>query len=114
MVLNVLTARVRDAPSDPWTLGPSDPVMSRLFLALNPSPMTGAGNNTYLIDGAVPTLVDAGIGASGHIDALAAALAGRPLARVIVTHGHADHASGVPALRARWPGSGRVQVRRRT
>jgi glyoxylase-like metal-dependent hydrolase (beta-lactamase superfamily II) len=79
-------------------------LMSRLFLALNPSPMTGAGNNTYLIDGAEPTLVDAGIGAAGHIDALAAALAGRPLARVIVTHGHADHASGVPALRTRWPG----------
>ena len=78
--------------------------MSRLFLALNPSPMTGAGNNTYLIDGAQPTLIDAGIGASGHIDALAAALAGRPLARLIVTHGHADHASGAPALRARWPG----------
>lgn len=78
--------------------------MSRLFLALNPSPMTGAGNNTYLIDGARPALVDAGIGAPGHIDALAAALGARPLARVIVTHGHADHASGVPALRARWPG----------
>ena len=78
--------------------------MSRLFPALNPSPMTGAGNNTYLLDGAEPTLVDAGIGSPGHIEALAAALADRPLARVIVTHGHADHASGVPALRARWPG----------
>ena len=77
--------------------------MSRLFLALNPSPMTGAGNNTYLLDGAEPTLVDAGIGAPGHIEALSAALADRPLARVIVTHGHADHASGVPALRTRWP-----------
>jgi len=75
----------------------------RLFPALNPSPMTGAGNNTYLLDGAWPALVDAGIGAPGHIDALTAALADRPLARVIVTHGHADHASGVPALRARWP-----------
>ena len=78
--------------------------MSRLFFALNPSPMTGAGNNTYLLDGAQPTLVDAGIGAPGHIEALSAALADRPLVRVIVTHGHADHASGVPALRARWPG----------
>lgn len=77
--------------------------MSLLFSALNPSPMTGAGNNTYLIDGLRPTLIDAGIGAEGHIDALAAALGDRHLARVIVTHGHADHASGVPALRARWP-----------
>ena len=65
--------------------------------------MTGAGNNTYLLEGIEPTLVDAGIGTPGHIEAIAAALADRPLNRVIVTHGHADHASGVPALRARWP-----------
>jgi glyoxylase-like metal-dependent hydrolase (beta-lactamase superfamily II) len=78
--------------------------MSRLFFALNPSPMTGAGNNTYLLEGTQPTLIDAGIGAPGHVEALSAALGDRPLARVIVTHGHADHASGVPALSARWPG----------
>jgi glyoxylase-like metal-dependent hydrolase (beta-lactamase superfamily II) len=78
--------------------------MPRLLPAFNPSPMTGAGNNTYLLDGVSPALVDAGIGAAGHIDALAAALGDRALVRVIVTHGHADHASGVPALRSRWPG----------
>jgi glyoxylase-like metal-dependent hydrolase (beta-lactamase superfamily II) len=39
-----------------------------------------------------------------HVDAIARALGGRPLVRVLVTHGHPDHASGVPALRARWPG----------
>jgi glyoxylase-like metal-dependent hydrolase (beta-lactamase superfamily II) len=39
-----------------------------------------------------------------HAAAVAAALGGRPLARVLVTHGHPDHASGVPALRERWPG----------
>ena len=77
--------------------------MSLLLPALNPSPMTGAGNNTYLIDGPQPTLIDAGVGEPGHIESLAAALRDRHLARVVVTHGHADHASGVPALRARWP-----------
>lgn len=77
--------------------------MPLLFSALNPSPMTGAGNNTYLIDGPEPALIDAGVGAPEHVRALSAALAGRQLARVIVTHGHADHASGVPALRSRWP-----------
>ena len=66
--------------------------------------MTGAGNNTWLLDGREPTLIDAGVGAQEHLDALARVLAGRTLVRVLVTHGHADHASGAPALRARWPG----------
>lgn len=69
----------------------------------NPGPFTGRGNNTWLLDGAEPTLIDAGVGAASHLDALARALGDRPLARVLVTHGHADHASGIPALRARWP-----------
>jgi hydroxyacylglutathione hydrolase len=65
--------------------------------------MTGSGNTTWLLDGGEPTLVDAGVGAASHVDAIAQALGGRALGRVIVTHGHADHASGVPTLRARWP-----------
>ena len=75
-----------------------------LVPAFNPGPLTGRGNNTWLLDGGEPTLVDAGIGQREHVDAIAAALGGRPLARVLITHGHADHASGAPALRARWPG----------
>lgn len=70
----------------------------------NPGPLTGAGNNTWLLDGAEPTLIDAGVGGAAHVDALANQLAGRALARVLITHGHPDHASGAPALRARWPG----------
>ena len=71
--------------------------------ALNPGVLTGRGNNTWLIDGVEPTLVDAGVGVPAHLDAIDAALGGRALQRVLVTHGHADHASGVPSLRARWP-----------
>jgi glyoxylase-like metal-dependent hydrolase (beta-lactamase superfamily II) len=72
--------------------------------ARNPGPLTGAGNNTWLIDGDEPALIDAGVGHPHHVDAIAGRLGGRALARVLVTHGHTDHASGVPALRARWPG----------
>jgi glyoxylase-like metal-dependent hydrolase (beta-lactamase superfamily II) len=75
-----------------------------LIPAANPGPLTGRGNNTWLIDGVEPTLVDAGIGKTEHLDALAAALGGRALTRVLVTHGHTDHAGGAPAIRARWPG----------
>jgi glyoxylase-like metal-dependent hydrolase (beta-lactamase superfamily II) len=71
--------------------------------ARNPGTLTGPGNNTYLLDGAEPTLIDAGVGHPEHLDELAHHLGGRALARVLVTHGHPDHASGVPALRARWP-----------
>ena len=70
----------------------------------NPGPYTGAGNTTYLIGGRTPTLIDAGTGSVHHIDALSEALHGAELARVLVTHGHSDHASGCRALASRWPG----------
>jgi glyoxylase-like metal-dependent hydrolase (beta-lactamase superfamily II) len=74
-----------------------------LIPAGNPGAMTGRGNNTWLFLGREATLIDAGVGMPDHIDAIADALADEPLRRVLVTHGHADHSSGVPALRARWP-----------
>ncbi len=76
-----------------------------LLSGLNPGPWTGAGNNTYLLTGRVPTLIDAGVGDPRHLEAVASALVarGQELARVLVTHGHVDHASGSPALAARWP-----------
>lgn len=80
--------------------------------------MTGAGNNTYLLaaDRGSATLVDAGVGDARHLAALAAALLSSQsrLDQVVVTHGHADHASGAPAIAAAhraasfakrpWPG----------
>ena len=82
-----------------------------LIPAANPGPLTGAGNNTWLIDGREPTLIDAGVGHVEHLDAIDRALGGRALARVLVTHGHTDHASGAPAIRTRWPG---VEIRKMT
>src|SRR5262245_45207550 len=69
--------------------------------------MTGAGNHTYLIDDGhgFATLVDAGVGHPDHLDAIARELAARSarLRTVVVTHAHADHASGAPALAAAHP-----------
>lgn len=77
------------------------------FLVLpagNPGPYTGrTGNNTYLLPGAEPALIDAGVGDPAHLDAIADALAGASLARVIVTHAHSDHAAGAKTIAARWP-----------
>lgn len=68
------------------------------IFAFNPGPITGDGNWTWLLRGAVPTLIDAGVGEPRHLDAIAEALAGARLAQVLVTHAHVDHASGAPAL----------------
>jgi glyoxylase-like metal-dependent hydrolase (beta-lactamase superfamily II) len=74
-----------------------------LIRAGNPSEWTGpTGNNTWLIPGREPALVDAGTGLPEHVEAVAAALDGAPLARVLITHWHPDHVSGLPALRGRW------------
>jgi glyoxylase-like metal-dependent hydrolase (beta-lactamase superfamily II) len=76
-----------------------------LISAGNPSEWTGpTGNNTWLLVGREPALVDAGTGRPEHVDAVAQALAGAPLVRVLITHWHPDHVSGLPALKARWKG----------
>lgn len=76
--------------------------------ARNPGPWTGPGNNTFYLPGRVPALIDAGVGDPVHLRDIEAALADRDgphagLSRVVVTHAHSDHISGVTALAARWP-----------
>jgi glyoxylase-like metal-dependent hydrolase (beta-lactamase superfamily II) len=86
--------------------------------AYNPGPMTGSGNNTYLIvnDRHSAVLIDAGVGNAQHLSDLSAALEkhAAELTSVIVTHGHPDHANGAAAvakahprtrfLKYPWPG----------
>jgi glyoxylase-like metal-dependent hydrolase (beta-lactamase superfamily II) len=75
-----------------------------LIPAGNPSEWTGpTGNNTWLLNGREPALVDAGPGEPSHLDALERALDGAPLIRVLITHWHPDHVKGLPALKDRWP-----------
>ena len=83
--------------------------MPLLLPAGNAFEWTGpTGNNTWLLRGRVPALIDAGVGNPIHLDALARALDGRLLPLVLITHAHVDHASGAPAIRDRWP-SARVR-----
>ena len=76
-----------------------------LIPGFNPGPYTGAGNNTYLLSGRQPTLIDAATGEPRHLAAVDEALGGSPLSRVLVTHAHPDHASGAADVAARWPGA---------
>ena len=68
----------------------------------NPGPLTGSGNWTYLVPGAAPLLIDAGVGEPSHLEALFTKIPTGP-ALVLVTHIHSDHASGAPALAQRAP-----------
>jgi glyoxylase-like metal-dependent hydrolase (beta-lactamase superfamily II) len=75
--------------------------------AHNPGPMTGDGNQTYLLAGEPGTtvLIDAGVGEERHLAAITARLAERRAAldHVLVTHAHEDHISGVAALAQMHP-----------
>jgi glyoxylase-like metal-dependent hydrolase (beta-lactamase superfamily II) len=78
------------------------------LVAHNPSPMTGAGNNTYLIVGTKSgsaALIDAGVGEPRHLADLDEALRAHQarLSLVLVTHGHHDHVAGAPALAMAHP-----------
>jgi glyoxylase-like metal-dependent hydrolase (beta-lactamase superfamily II) len=75
--------------------------------AFNPGPMTGRGNQTYLLIGSTSqsVLIDAGVGDPRHLSSIDQELRthGTQLGQVLVTHGHTDHVSGVPHLAARHP-----------
>jgi len=66
--------------------------------APNPSFMTGAGTNTYLVGTGDVAAIDPGPDDPAHIAAIVEA-AGRERVRwILLTHAHSDHAPGAPRL----------------
>lgn len=60
-------------------------------LAPNPSPMTGPGTNTYLLGQDTLAIIDPGPADPSHLASLLAAINGRTVSHIIVTHSHVDH-----------------------
>lgn len=82
----------------------ADAVISRIgggvqrVLAPNPSAMTGPGTNSWILGDERLVIIDPGPDMAGHFAALTAALAGRPVEAILVTHAHLDHSALAPAL----------------
>lgn len=69
-------------------------------LAPNPSAMTHWGTNTYLLGQNSLVVIDPGPDDAAHLAALLAAIKGRDVAAIAVTHSHLDHSPLAPILAA--------------
>ena len=80
----------------------------RRIIAPNPSPMTQAGTNTYIIGTGSVAVIDPGPDSDPHLSAILGALnKGEVVSHILVTHSHLDHsplarglsaATGAPIL----------------
>ena len=74
----------------PGTLLTLEPGLD-VVLAPNPSPMTGPGTNTYILGKTSLAIIDPGPMSDEHLAALLAAIDGRHVSHIFVTHSHLDH-----------------------
>lgn len=66
--------------------------------APNASPFTFTGTNSFILGGDRVAVLDPGPDDAVHRAALMAAIAGRAVEAIILTHTHKDHSAGAPAL----------------
>lgn len=76
-----------------------EPLVVRV-LAPNPSPYTGTGTQTHIVGTSDLAVIDPGPADAAHIAALLAAIDGRPVTAILVTHHHRDHSPGTRPLAA--------------
>ncbi len=67
--------------------------------ANNPGPFSYYGTNSYIIGEETLAVIDPGPDDNAHLDALTAAIAGRPVSHIFVTHTHRDHSPLTAALK---------------
>lgn len=78
---------------------PLEPLVVRV-LAPNPSAFTGTGTQTHLVGERDLAVIDPGPDDDSHHAALLRAIAGRPVAAIVITHHHRDHSPGSRRLAA--------------
>ena len=83
-------------PGVPRALSP----LVRRVLAPNPSYMTGAGTNTYLVGIDEIAVIDPGPDDAAHLDAVASC-GGDRIRWILCTHTHPDHSPGAAGLKER-------------
>lgn len=66
--------------------------------APNAGPFTFTGTNSFILGDARVAVVDPGPDDARHLKALLAAIGGRPVEAVLLTHTHKDHAAGARRL----------------
>ena len=81
----------------PGRLQTLEPRIARV-LCDNPSAYTFTGTWTHLVGERSLAVIDPGPDRPAHLEALLAAIAGRRVEAILVTHNHADHSPLAPAL----------------
>jgi glyoxylase-like metal-dependent hydrolase (beta-lactamase superfamily II) len=76
-----------------------EPRVARL-LAPNPSPFTYTGTQVHLVGTTDLAVIDPGPDDPAHIAAILAAVGGRPVRAIVITHTHRDHSPGSRPLAA--------------
>ena len=73
------------------------PLVQRVT-AENPSKFTFTGTGTYIVGDERVAIIDPGPPEDGHVDALIAAVAGRTVTHLLITHTHGDHSPAAGLL----------------
>lgn len=85
----------------PPTDGPADAgtgsTVVEAITAPNPGPLTLDGTRTWLVGTERLVLIDPGPALPEHLARVQAAVDGRPVDAILLTHAHSDHAGGAPA-----------------
>jgi glyoxylase-like metal-dependent hydrolase (beta-lactamase superfamily II) len=76
-----------------------EPLVTRI-LAPNPSPFTYTGTQTHIVGTHDLAIIDPGPADDAHHAALIAAIAGRPVTAIVITHHHRDHSPGAIRLKS--------------